>query len=154
MSALTLAYRSTARADRTRRDTDRAVARRPAARLGEAGVPERQTRMRVGQLWHWLYVRGATDFAAHDQHRQGAARRRSTGSFTLARPEIVTEQVSNDGTRKWLLRFPTRPRTPGRDRDGLHPRRGARHALHLEPGRLHAHLHASAIPARRSSCAT
>ena len=33
-------------------------------RLGQLGVPERQSRMRVGQLWNWLYVRGATDFAA------------------------------------------------------------------------------------------
>ena len=35
-----------------------------AERLVELGVPERQSRMRVGQLWNWLYVRGATDFAA------------------------------------------------------------------------------------------
>ena len=60
--------------------------------------------------------------------------------FTLARPEIVTEQVSADGTRKWLLRFPRAAPAAGRDRDRLHPRGGPRHALRLEPGRLHAHL--------------
>jgi hypothetical protein len=61
--------------------------------------------------------------------------------FTIARPEIVEEQVSNDGTRKWLLRFPAARRgSSGRDRDRLHPRGRPRHALHLQPGRLHAHL--------------
>jgi 23S rRNA (adenine2503-C2)-methyltransferase len=60
--------------------------------------------MRVSQMWSWLYVRGATDFAqmtdiAKDLRSELAAR------FTLARPVIVTEQVSVDGTRKWLLRL-------------------------------------------------
>ena len=69
-------------------------------------------------------------------------RTRSSDAYTLERPEIVTEQVSIDGTRKWLLRLPrARHETrAARDRDRLHPRRGPRHALHLEPGRLHAHL--------------
>ncbi|HET7851901.1 MAG TPA: 23S rRNA (adenine(2503)-C(2))-methyltransferase RlmN [Methyloceanibacter sp.] len=75
-----------------------------AARLEELGLPERQSRMRVGQLWNWLYVQGATDFARMTniakEFRAELAR-----SFTLARPEIVTEQVSSDGTRKWLLRL-------------------------------------------------
>ena len=79
-----------------------------AAALVAAGiVPEKQARMRVSQLWHWLYVRGVSDFAqmfniskdlrtALDRH------------FTVARPEIVEEQISTDGTRKWLFRFPAR----------------------------------------------
>jgi 23S rRNA (adenine2503-C2)-methyltransferase len=73
--------------------------------LGTIGVPEKQRKMRVAQLWNWLYVRGVTRFdqmtsvskdlrAALDQH------------FTLERPEVVAEQVSVDGTRKWLLRLP------------------------------------------------
>jgi 23S rRNA (adenine2503-C2)-methyltransferase len=75
-----------------------------AAKLRALGVPERQVRMRVSQLWSWLYVRGATSFAtmtdiAKELRAELAAR------FTLARPEIVTEQVSVDGTRKWLLRL-------------------------------------------------
>jgi len=73
-------------------------------RLGQLGVPERQLRMRVGQLWNWLYVRGATDFAAMTniaKEFRGELGQR----FTLARPTIVTEQVSVDGTRKWLLRL-------------------------------------------------
>jgi len=73
--------------------------------FGAAGVPERQRRMRVQQVWHWLYVRGAQDFDAmttlSKELRVELARR-----FTLARPEIAAEQVSVDGTRKWLLRLP------------------------------------------------
>jgi 23S rRNA (adenine2503-C2)-methyltransferase len=60
--------------------------------------------MRVGQLWNWLYVQGATDF----QRMTNIAkefRAELDRSFSLARPEIVTEQVSLDGTRKWLLRL-------------------------------------------------
>src|SRR5690606_10747705 len=79
--------------------------------LGEAGVPERQRRMRVQQLWHWLYVRGVSDFAdmlnVSRELRATLAER-----FAITRPEIVTEQISEDGTRKWLLRFP--PRGAGR----------------------------------------
>jgi 23S rRNA (adenine2503-C2)-methyltransferase len=82
-----------------------------AAALVEAGVPERQTRMRVQQLWHWLYVRGVSDFA---DMRNVSKELRATLSqrFTIARPEVVEEQISNDGTRKWLFRFP--PRGAGR----------------------------------------
>ena len=75
-----------------------------AARLGELGVPERQSRMRVGQLWNWLYVQGATDFARMTNIAK-EFRAELEGNFTLARPGIVTEQVSSDGTRKWLLRL-------------------------------------------------
>ncbi|HMN87228.1 MAG TPA: 23S rRNA (adenine(2503)-C(2))-methyltransferase RlmN, partial [Bauldia sp.] len=35
-----------------------------AGALQEIGIPERQVKMRAAQLWHWLYVRGATDFGA------------------------------------------------------------------------------------------
>jgi 23S rRNA (adenine2503-C2)-methyltransferase len=75
-----------------------------AARLVALGVPERQTRMRVSQLWSWLYVRGATDMAAMTDIGKDL-RAELAASFTLARPKIVTEQVSIDGTRKWLLRL-------------------------------------------------
>jgi 23S rRNA (adenine2503-C2)-methyltransferase len=75
-----------------------------AARLEQLGLPERQSRMRVGQLWNWLYVQGATDFARMTNIAK-EFRAKLQGSFTVARPEIVTEQVSADSTRKWLLRF-------------------------------------------------
>jgi 23S rRNA (adenine2503-C2)-methyltransferase len=76
-----------------------------AAALGEIGVPERQRKMRVQQLWHWLYVRGAQDFDVMTSVSQ-ELRAQLAQHFTLARPEVVAEQVSADGTRKWLLRLP------------------------------------------------
>jgi 23S rRNA (adenine2503-C2)-methyltransferase len=75
-----------------------------AARMAELGVPERQTRMRARQLWSWLYVRGETDFSAMTDIAKDL-RAELAASFTLARPKIVTEQISVDGTRKWLLRL-------------------------------------------------
>ncbi|WP_085025726.1 23S rRNA (adenine(2503)-C(2))-methyltransferase RlmN [Ensifer aridi] len=73
--------------------------------LVERGVPERQVKMRVSQLWHWLYVRGVSDFDEMSNVSKDM-REMLKEHFTIARPEIVEEQVSNDGTRKWLLRFP------------------------------------------------
>jgi 23S rRNA (adenine2503-C2)-methyltransferase len=75
-----------------------------AARLVALGVPERQACMRVSQLWGWLYVRGVTSFAAMTDVAKDL-RGELAESFSLARPEIVTEQISVDGTRKWLLRL-------------------------------------------------
>ncbi len=77
------------------------------AALAEIGVPEKQLRMRVNQLWSWIYVRGVTRF--EDMSDVSKDLRGSlAGAYSLARPEIVTEQVSIDGTRKWLLRLPKR----------------------------------------------
>ena len=75
-----------------------------AARMAALGVPERQTRMRARQLWSWLYVRGETDFFAMTDIAKDL-RAELAANFTLARPKIVTELVSLDGTRKWLLRL-------------------------------------------------
>jgi 23S rRNA (adenine2503-C2)-methyltransferase len=69
------------------------------------GVPPAQRRMRASQIWGWAYQRGATDFATMTNIGKDV-RARLAESFDLVRPEIVTEQVSNDGTRKWLLRLP------------------------------------------------
>src|ERR1700733_12117457 len=76
-----------------------------ATALGGIGVPERQQRMRVQQIWHWLYVRGAQDFAAMTTLSK-ELRAELAQHFTAARPEVVAEQTSVDGTRKWLLRLP------------------------------------------------
>jgi 23S rRNA (adenine2503-C2)-methyltransferase len=79
------------------------------ARLAEAlagvGVPEREHRMRVAQLWHWIYHRGARSF---DEmlNISKVLRSELATAFTLERPEVVSEQVSVDGTRKWLIRMP------------------------------------------------
>ena len=69
-----------------------------------AGTPEKQARMRVGQVWSWVYHWGVRDFAqmtnlAKDYRAMLAER------FQIALPEIVTRQVSEDGTRKYLLRI-------------------------------------------------
>ena len=74
------------------------------AKLQALGVLERQARMRVSQLWGWTYVRGQTDFAAMTDIAK-ELRAELAQHFNLARPEIVTEQISEDGTRKWLLRL-------------------------------------------------
>jgi 23S rRNA (adenine2503-C2)-methyltransferase len=79
--------------------------------LAEIGVAERQVKMRVAQLWHWLYVRGVSDFADMLNISRDM-RELLDRHFTIARPEIVEEQISTDGTRKWLFRFP--PRGAGR----------------------------------------
>jgi 23S rRNA (adenine2503-C2)-methyltransferase len=73
--------------------------------LGTIGVPEGQRKMRVQQLWNWLYVRGVTDFDVMTSVSKDL-RVVLAQHFTLARPEVVTEQVSVDGTRKWLLSLP------------------------------------------------
>ncbi|MQB45349.1 23S rRNA (adenine(2503)-C(2))-methyltransferase RlmN [Rhizobium sp. ICMP 5592] len=79
--------------------------------LKEKGVADKQVKMRVSQLWNWIYVRGVSDFDAMANVSKDMREMLKT-HFTIARPEIVEEQVSNDGTRKWLLRFP--PRGAGR----------------------------------------
>ena len=75
--------------------------------LAAAGVPEKQLRMRAGQLWGWIYAHGYTNF---DQMSDVSKELRRTLAdlYTLERPEIVSEQISVDGTRKWLLRLPKR----------------------------------------------
>jgi len=76
-----------------------------AEALASVGVPPVQRRMRVQQLWHWLYVRGA---GAFDQMTSVSKELRAQldAHFTLERPQVVAEQTSVDGTRKWLLRLP------------------------------------------------
>jgi len=77
-----------------------------AAKLGEIGVAPAQRKMRVQQLWHWMYVRGAQSFEAMTSISKDM-RKELERHFTVARPEVVAEQISNDGTRKWLLRLPS-----------------------------------------------
>jgi len=72
--------------------------------LIDAGVAEREARMRAAQIWHWIYLRGAISFDAMTNVGKGL-RQTLAATFTLDRPEIVSEQVSQDGTRKWLLRM-------------------------------------------------
>jgi 23S rRNA (adenine2503-C2)-methyltransferase len=74
------------------------------AALAAVGVPDQQLKMRTGQLWSWIYVRGATAFEAmSDVSKQ--LRARLAQVYSLERPAIVREQVSQDGTVKWLLQL-------------------------------------------------
>jgi 23S rRNA (adenine2503-C2)-methyltransferase len=75
------------------------------AALEALGVPPAQVKMRVQQLWHWIYVRGVTSFDAMTSVSK-ELRATLAERHTLARPEVVAEQISADGTRKWLLRLP------------------------------------------------
>jgi 23S rRNA (adenine2503-C2)-methyltransferase len=71
--------------------------------LETAQLEPRQAKLRAKQLWHWIYNRGAVDFAlmtdiAKDMRGWLDMR------FVVSRPEVIEAQVSSDGTRKWLLR--------------------------------------------------
>ena len=93
-------------------DSRRSLIGLSRAELAEAlkalDVPERALRMRANQLWHWIYFRGLTGFDGMTNVAK-ALREQLAEHFTLERPEIVTEQVSKDGTRKWLLRLAPGP---------------------------------------------
>ncbi|MBN2740959.1 MAG: 23S rRNA (adenine(2503)-C(2))-methyltransferase RlmN [Rhodobacteraceae bacterium] len=72
--------------------------------LIEAGTPEKQAKMRLGQIWQWIYHWGVRDFAlmtnlAKDYRAMLAEK------FEITLPEIVSKQISTDGTRKYLLRI-------------------------------------------------
>ncbi|MHC2330766.1 23S rRNA (adenine2503-C2)-methyltransferase [Bradyrhizobium sp. USDA 4454] len=75
-------------------------------RLGEIGVQAGQRKMRTQQLWNWMYFRGAQNFAEMTNVSKDM-RAELEKHFTVDRPEVVAEQISNDGTRKWLLRLPS-----------------------------------------------
>ena len=79
---------------------------RPALRaaLVAVGVPESQANMRAKQVWHWVYHRGVTEFDAMTNVAKDV-RTALAGHFRISRPELVDAQYSEDGTRKYLLRF-------------------------------------------------
>ena len=59
---------------------------------------------RARQLWHWIYHQGERDFARMNTIAK-SLQARLAEHFVVGRPEVATEQLSTDGTRKWLLRF-------------------------------------------------
>jgi len=75
-----------------------------ATALAEIGTPQKQIKMRTAQIWQWLYVKGAKTF---DEMTNLSKDFRASlqEHFSLTRPEIVTRQISDDGTRKYLLRI-------------------------------------------------
>ena len=70
------------------------------AEMAAVGAPA----FRARQLWHWIYHRGAADFAAMTSLSKDF-RQLLAGRFTVARPVVAQAQASQDGTRKWLLKF-------------------------------------------------
>lgn len=74
-------------------------------KLKEIGVPEKQCRMRAQQIWHWIYFRGAKSFEEMDNVSK-ELRLKLAENFDVGRPEIIEALISNDGTRKWLMKFP------------------------------------------------
>ncbi|WP_407874531.1 23S rRNA (adenine(2503)-C(2))-methyltransferase RlmN [Qipengyuania nanhaisediminis] len=69
----------------------------------EAGLDPRQAKLRAKQVFHWLYHRGATDFAQMTDIAK-TMRPWLAERFVIGRPNVVEAQHSSDGTRKWLLR--------------------------------------------------
>ena len=74
-----------------------------SASLEATGLEAKAARMRTRQLWNWVYVHGQRDFVAMTNLAKDF-RARMAETMSLARPEVVTEQISEDGTRKWLLK--------------------------------------------------
>ena len=69
-----------------------------------AGTPERQVKMRLGQLWQWIYEKGVRDFEQMTNLSKDY-RAFLANHFVIAIPEVVSKQVSTDGTRKYLVRI-------------------------------------------------
>jgi len=69
-----------------------------------AGTPEKQAKMRLGQVWQWIYFFGLRDF---DEMTNLSKDYRALlkDKFEITLPEVVTRQVSDDGTRKYLVRI-------------------------------------------------
>ena len=72
--------------------------------LIDAGTPDKQAKMRAGQIWQWIYQWGVRDFAAMTNLAK-AYRAELAETFVIELPEVVTRQVSADGTRKYLVRI-------------------------------------------------
>jgi 23S rRNA (adenine2503-C2)-methyltransferase len=72
--------------------------------LIEHGTPEKQAKMRVGQIWQWIYQWGVRDFAQMTNLAK-AYRAQLEQEFVIELPQVVTRQVSEDGTRKYLVRI-------------------------------------------------
>lgn len=72
--------------------------------LIDAGIPEKQGKMRAGQVWQWIYQKGVRDFARMTNLSKDI-RAMLADKFVVDVPEVVTKQVSGDGTRKYLVRI-------------------------------------------------
>ena len=79
---------------------------RPAlqAALIEHGTPQKQAKMRAGQIWQWIYQWGVRDFSQMTNLAK-PYRTQLADNFVIEVPEVVSKQVSEDGTRKYLVRI-------------------------------------------------
>ncbi len=113
--ALNLDHASNAARPTTPRRSSLVGLSKPQLREAMAGIglDEREAKMRASQLWNWIYVNGVTDFERMSNIQKGF-RQTLSDNFLLDRPEIVSEQISIDGTRKWLFRYrdPKNPNLP------------------------------------------
>ncbi|MEH6790695.1 23S rRNA (adenine(2503)-C(2))-methyltransferase RlmN [Parasphingorhabdus sp.] len=71
--------------------------------MNDAGLDEKQAKLRSKQLFHWIYHRGVTDFDKMTDLGK-TLRPWLAERFVVGRPEVVEAHLSEDGTRKWLLR--------------------------------------------------
>ena len=74
------------------------------AALIDAGTHEKQANMRTAQIWQWVYFWGVRDFAVMTNLAKDY-RAVLAENFVIELPEVVTRQVSTDGTRKYLVRI-------------------------------------------------
>ena len=72
--------------------------------LIETGTPEKQAKMRTGQIWQWIYEKGVREFAQMTNLAK-PYRAMLEDKFVLEIPKVVTRQVSEDGTRKYLVKI-------------------------------------------------
>lgn len=72
--------------------------------LETIGVPTKQVKMRTKQIWAWIYHHGVTSFEAMSNISKQVQKQLGE-HFYIERPEIVSAQYSEDGTRKYLIRF-------------------------------------------------
>ena len=74
------------------------------AELARIGTPEKQLKMRLNQVWQWVYQCGKRDFNVMTNLSK-AFRAELEANFVIEVPEVVTKQVSDDGTRKYLVKI-------------------------------------------------
>ena len=72
--------------------------------LIESGTPEKQANMRVGQIWQWIYEKGERDFS-NMTNLAKPYRVALQKNFVISVPQIISKNISQDGTRKYLLRI-------------------------------------------------
>lgn len=72
--------------------------------LGKLDIPDQQLNMRVNQIWSWVYNKGINSI--DEMTTLSLDLREELKRYhNLERPQISDEQISKDGTKKWLLKF-------------------------------------------------